>query len=130
MNKSLLSATGAFLLGGLTTGIILAQAQPAPPPNGPGGGPPHGPWERPMEQRGEMMRNFALIYHPDDRKLTAPEVKTIAEAFLLWNGNRTWKVSQAVPEGDVIGFDITTKEGSVIAHFTMDPKTGRLKRQG
>ena len=75
-----------------------------------------------------MMRAFALIFHPEDRKLTPADVTKIAEGFLLWNGNHTWAVVHAAPEGDAIGFDLATKEGSVIAHFTMDPRTGRLKR--
>ena len=83
-----------------------------------------------MAERGEMMRAFALIFRPDDRALTPPDVRKIAEAFLLWNGNRTWQVVNVAPAGGAIGFDLATKEGSVIAHFTMDPTTGRLKRLG
>ena len=55
--------------------------------------------------------------------LSVREVQKIAEAFLLWNGNHSWKVLNAKPDGDVIGFDLATADGSVIAHFTMDPKT-------
>ncbi len=32
------------------------------------------------------------------------------------------------PEGDVIGFDLATGDGSVFAHFTMDPHTARVAR--
>ena len=39
-------------------------------------------------------RTFGLLYHSDDRQLTVPEVQKIAEAFLLWNGNHTWKVTK------------------------------------
>jgi hypothetical protein len=76
-------------------------------------------------------RTFALLYHMDDRQLTAPEVQKIAEAFLLWNGNRTWKVTEvaAGPDGK-IGFAFATADGSVIARFTMDSKTGRMTRTG
>jgi hypothetical protein len=81
-------------------------------------------WER----RKEMMRTFALIDRAEDRKLTPPDVQKIAEAFLLWNGNHTWKVLNVKPEGDVVGFDLATAQGSVIAHFTMDPKTAHLTR--
>jgi hypothetical protein len=71
------------------------------------------------------------LFRPDDRQLTAPEVQKIAEAFLLWNGNRTWKVTEvaAGPDGR-IGFAFATAEGSVIARFTMDSKTGRVRRIG
>ena len=76
-----------------------------------------------------MMRAFALVHRAEDRALTPPDVQKIAEAFLLWNGNHSWKVINVRPDGDVIGFDLATAEGSVIAHFTMDPKTARLARK-
>ena len=78
----------------------------------------------------EMMRAFALMHRADDRKLTPPDVQKIAEAFLLWNGNHTWKVINVARDGEVIGFDLAAAEGGVIARFTMDPKTGKLKRRG
>jgi hypothetical protein len=37
-------------------------------------------------------------------------------------------VLNAKAEGDVIGFDLATGDGSVIAHFTMDPTTARVAR--
>ena len=76
-----------------------------------------------------MMRAFALIPLPEDRKLTPPDVQKIVEAFLLWNGNHTWKVLNVKPDGDAIAFDLATADGSVIAHYTMDPKTGRPTRK-
>ena len=79
-------------------------------------------------RRMEMMRVFALVDRAEDRKLTPPDVQKIAEAFLLWNGNHTWKVLDVKAEGDAIGFDLATGQGSVIAHFTMDPKTAHLAR--
>ena len=140
MRKMLLAATAAASIVGFATGCLLTQAgaQPAPPqvagdPPAPGGwrmGPhPGGPgWQRPGMHR---MWTFALLYHVDDRQLTAPEVQKIAEAFLLWNGNRTWKVTEvaAGPDGK-IGFAFATADGSVIARFTMDSKTGRVTRTG
>lgn len=74
---------------------------------------------------------FALVYRHDDRQLTPPDVQKIAEGFLLWNGNHTWKVvnAAATPDG-AIGFSLATQEGSVIASFTMDPHTGRVSRTG
>ncbi len=149
MNKSFVTiAVAAFILGSISTGVLLAQAQPAAPvaapaadggplAHGPWAGPggpmgPAGPWAMRMRERREhhmeMMRNLALIDRAEDRKLTPPDVQKIAEAFLLWNGNHTWKVLNVKAEGDVIGFDLTTAEGSVIAHFTMDPKTADLTR--
>jgi hypothetical protein len=38
-------------------------------------------------------------------------------------------VINVTQDGDVIGFDMPTAEGSVIAHFTMDPKTARMARK-
>jgi hypothetical protein len=140
MRNIIVTAIAAFALGGITTGVIVAQAQsPAPPPDGTGGppgrgmghGPGMGDWrhERHAHRMG-MMRRFALIYRAEDRKLTPPDVQKIAEAFLLWNGNHTWKVLNVKPNGDVIGFDLGASDGSVIASFTMDPKTGHVDRKG
>ena len=81
-------------------------------------------------QRMEMMRKFALIYRAEDRKLTPPDVQKIAEAFLLWNGNHTWKVINVKPAGDDIAFDLAAPDGSVIASFTMDPKNAHVSRKG
>ena len=153
MHKSVVTAAlAAFVLGAATTGVILASAQPAPPPGAPpaadggpmargpwmgpraamGGSMGPGPWAmRPGEHHGrrmEMLRTFALIHRADDRMLTPPDVQKIVEGFLLWNGNHTWKVLDMKAEGDVIGFDLATGQGSVIAHFTMDPKTAHLAR--
>lgn len=96
-------------------------------------GPDGGPGERMRGDHAdhrEMMRAFALIHRAEDRKLTPPDVQKIAEAFLLWNGNHTWKVINVAQDGEGIGFDLATPEGGVIARFTMDPKTARLKRRG
>jgi hypothetical protein len=149
MSKSVAAAAlAAFVLGAASTGVILASAQPAPPPGAPpaadGGPMARGPWMGPHGGMGqgrwgarmgwhrggrmEMMRTFALIHRADDRKLSPPDVQKIVEAFLLWNGNHTWKVLNVRAEGDVIGFDLATGESSVIAHFTMDPKTAHLTR--
>jgi hypothetical protein len=140
MRRLLLAATAVVSLGGLVAAGVLTQAgaQPAPPPvagdpPADGGwrmGPhPGGPgWHHPAMER---MRTFALLYRPDDRKLTAPDVQKIAEAFLLWNGNRTWKVTAVASDADgKIGFAFATADGSVIARFAMDSKTGRVTRTG
>jgi hypothetical protein len=86
-------------------------------------------WQhRPMWHRAAM---FGLFFRPADKQLTAADVQKIAEAFLLWQGNRDWKVTQvaAGPDGK-IGFAFATADGGVIARFTMDSKTGRLARVG
>jgi hypothetical protein len=145
MRNTIVAAVAAFALGGITTGVILAHAQPAaPPPDGPPGrfaghgmgsdGSWAGHWGDRMRERHAhrmgMMRAFALVYRAEDRKLTPPDVQKIAEAFLLWNGNHTWKVINVKADGDAIGFDFGASDGSVIASFTMDPKTGHLARKG
>ena len=53
-------------------------------------------------------------------------MQKIVEAFLLWNGNHTWKVLDVKAEGDFIGFDLATGQGSVIAHFTKPFIASRL----
>ena len=105
MRGLLLAATAAASIAGFAAGCLLTQAgaQPAPPAAMAGGPPAPGDWRMgphpggPGWHRHGMMhraRTFALMYHVEDKQLTAPEVQKIAEAFLLWNGNRTWKVSR------------------------------------
>ncbi len=112
---------------------LSAQAQPAPPLGPPGVGRPDGPAPMmgPMHRRPIDPGLFALMYRPDDRKLTPPDVQKIAEAILLWFGNRTWKVTDVGPDGDgKIKFAYATADGSVIARFSMDTKNGRVVRTG
>jgi hypothetical protein len=155
MRQLIVTAIAGFALGAITTGVILApHAQPAPQGPDAAGGPPggfmhHGPgmrmgmdgpggpdgwWGRREHwreaHRMAMFRKFALIRRADDRKLTPPDVQKIAEAFLLWNGNHTWKVLNVKPAGDAIAFDLGASDGTVIASFTMDPKTGHIDRTG
>jgi hypothetical protein len=74
---------------------------------------------------------FALVYRQADRNLSPADVQKVAEAFLLWHGNHTWKVVNVAAASDgAIGFSLATQEGSVIASFTMDPHTGRITRTG
>ena len=143
MRHTILAAATAFVIGGIATGAVLSQAQPASPagqqaPPGPG-------MDGTPAQHGMMMgwhhgggpdrafnpRDFALIYRQADRRLAPADVQKIAEGFLLWNGNHTWKVTSvtATPDGP-IGFSLTTPEGSVVATFTMDPHTGKIARVG
>ena len=169
MRQTVLAAAAAFVIGGIATGAVLSQAQPAPPPaqqldgaaqggaqgaaqgaapggamaenhwaggwghhRGPMGGPGGRPWmHREGMRRAEGLRKFGLIYRHADRQLAPADVQKIAEAFLLWNGNRSWKVTEvaAGPDGN-IGFAFATADGGVIARFTMDSKTGRVTRTG
>ncbi len=160
MRKFLLAATAVVSLGGLAAASLLTQAgaQPVPqsapgdPPPGPGAAPPGpgAPWMSGGWWRGggwrmgqhaggpgghehamERMRTFALVYRADDRHLTPPDVQKIAEGFLLWNGNHSWKVVDVAAAADnQIGFSLATADGSVIARFNMDGKTGRVTRLG
>ncbi len=85
-------------------------------------------WHGRMWHHAQM---FGLFFHKEDKQLTPADVQKIAEAFLLWQGNRDWKVTQvaAGPDGK-IGFAFATADGGVIARFTMDSRTGRLQRVG
>jgi hypothetical protein len=140
MRNTVLAAAAAFVIGGATVGSLVSYAQPAPPP-GPGAamdgpGRPHpGPmgWMHHWREhhRPFAFGTFALVYRQADRNLAPPDVQKIAEAFLLWNGNHTWKVIDvaAAPDG-AIGFSLATQEGSVVAKFTIDPHTGHVTRIG
>ena len=144
MRKTILAAVAALAIGGIGAGTMIAYAQPAPPPPGPPGmGGPPGPgmggphphwggwWHHMREARGRMVApgTFALVYRHADRQLTPADVQTIAQAFLLWQGNHSWKVTDVAPTQDgAIGFAFATQQGGVIAHFTMDPHTGRVAR--
>ena len=141
MRKSILGALLALAIVGTGTGVLIAHAQPAPPPAGQDGPPPpRAPWMGWMraqrwrdarEQRPMGQRPFALIYRQKDRQLSPADVQKIAEGFLLWNGNHTWKVVDvAAGQDGAVGFALATGEGSVIARFTMDPHSGRVTRTG
>ena len=143
MRRTILTLVMGIIIGGAATGVILAHAQPPPGPGGPPGAPPWGPHMMGWMPRGPggpggppggpggpgMRAAFALVYPQADRNLTAADVQKIAEAFLVFHGNHTWKVVEVAPAADsTIGFALATQEGSVIARFTMDPHTGRVTR--
>jgi hypothetical protein len=143
MRNTLLAAAAAFVIGGATVGSLISYAQPAPAPaaepapgtDGAGwhGGPGLMEWMRHWHEHHGLIApgTFALVYHHADRNLTPPDVQKIAEAFLLWHGNHSWKVVDVAAASDgTIGFTVATQEGSVIARFTMDPHTGRVTRTG
>ncbi|HTW28178.1 MAG TPA: hypothetical protein VME92_13695 [Acetobacteraceae bacterium] len=76
-------------------------------------------------------RTWTLVYPAADRKLDPADVQKIAEAFLLWRGNHSWKVVDvAAQDADDVGFAVATPDGSVIARFTMNRHTGRVTRTG
>jgi hypothetical protein len=143
MRQTILAAATAFVIGGIAMGAVLSEAQPAPPPAQQlEGAPPEGHWaggwghHRGPEghawmHRGRGLHPFALVYRQHDRQLAPADVQKIAEAFLLWNGNHTWKVTDVAPTADgPIGFSLTTPEGSLVAKFTMDPHSGKIARVG
>jgi hypothetical protein len=156
MRKSIIGAVAALAIASAGGGALIAYAQPAPPtppgtaiaaprpPQGPPGmqwrrGPGAGAWQRGpgwrqaamMHRHWKRMHTFALFFPPADRQLTPPDVQKIAEAFLLWHGNHTWKVIDVAPTPDgQVGFAFAAPDGTVIARFSMDTKTGRLTRTG
>ena len=156
MRKTLLIAlvAGSIAGGGIAAVATQALAQGAPPPapgmGGPGMGAPgmggpgmggpgmHPPMDGmggPMGMHGGhmhgmmgRMRAFALIYPVRDRSLSGPDVQKIAEAFLLINGNHTWKITEVTEEPNRVTFALATADGQAIAHFAMDRHTARPER--
>ena len=142
MRQIFLAAAAAFVIGGAATGAVLSQAQPVAPSGEASAGmttvdqaPQHGwmmRWRHGPGRDGARAirpRDFALIYRQPDRRLAPADVQKIAEAFLLWNGNHSWKVTDvAAAQDGPIGFSLTTPEGSVVARFAMDPHSGQLTR--
>lgn len=152
MRKTILiAATVLALAGGAGALTITADAQQAPdagavppgPPPGPAGGP--GGWHHPpgpggwhgmgwMHHRPDGMgawHTFALFHPPVDRQLSGADVQAIAQGFLLWQGNHTWKVADvSETDANAVAFAITTQSGDVVARFTMDRHTGRVQRTG
>lgn len=74
------------------------------------------------------MRAFSLIYPAADRALSGADVQKIAEAFLLFNGNHSWKVTEVTEEPNRVTFAFATADGTAIAHFAMDRHTARPER--
>lgn len=155
MRATIIAAVVASAITGAAAGsmVQLAAAQQTPPgqetmPPGlpPGGMGHHGLMERMrgmwgpggmhgMHRMGGMHGfaepgTFALLYRPADRELNAADVQKIAEAFLLWHGNHTWKVADVADNADSVGFAYTAPDGTVIAKFSMEKKTGHITRVG
>ncbi len=84
-----------------------------------------------MAMRHGGMGLFGLFAPVEDRALTTADVQKIAEALLLWHGNHAWKVVDVKEAADNrIDFAYATAEGSVIARFSVDRKTGMFRRLG
>ncbi|MBV9782754.1 MAG: hypothetical protein JO264_02945 [Acidisphaera sp.] len=151
MRKTILVAATVLALGAAATAGSLIRTSWAQGAAAPGAAPPPPPWMQEMrdrmrdrmppwaaqrpwmrgghEEHGHML--FALLYRPEDRALAAPDVQKIAEAFLLWNGNHTWKVTEVAEAPDnTVTFAFATQSGDVIARFAMDRKTGHVRRVG
>ena len=131
-----LTLTAGIALGGGAAMVIgQADAQDAgrpPPPGmmgdrGPGPGGMHGHRWR-MGGMMRRIREFALVYPAPDRNLSGPDVQKIAEAFLLFRGNHTWKITEVTEEPTRVTFAIATPDGTALAHFAMDRHTGRPER--
>ena len=134
MRQTILAAAAAFVIGGVATGAG-AVTGPACATGGRWRGGPKNGAAGPVDgmetslHAGQGLRTFALIYRQQDRQLAAADVQKIAEAFLLWNGNHAWKVTDVAATADgPIGFSLATPEGSVVAKFTMDPHSARITR--
>ncbi len=138
MHKPFLAVLAATALAG-SVALTAAHAQPAPaaPPAAPMPMPHPGPmgpggWmHHPGAFRGGMMhrlRQFGLVFPAADRALSGADVQKIAEAFLLWNGNHSWKVTNVAEEPERVTFAFATPDGTVIARFAMDRHTGRPTR--
>ncbi len=133
------------------SGGVAAWAQTAPPapPPAPGDGGPRPEramdgMDRPMDPMGGPMmhregdmrhggwmqrfREFSLIYPARDKALSGPDVQKIAEAFLLINGNHTWKITEVTEQPDTVTFAVAVPDGTAIAHFSMDRHTARPER--
>ncbi|MDE2516559.1 MAG: hypothetical protein KGL12_11075 [Rhodospirillales bacterium] len=139
---ALIALAAATAIGVGSAGLVVrANAEPPPPP--PAGAPhPGGPHWGPGMMHPHWMHHhgmrpmfepgtFALLFHPADRQLTTADVQKIAEGFLAWNGNHSWKVVDVKADGDrEIGFSFAASDGTVIAKFDIDRHSGRIKRIG
>jgi hypothetical protein len=74
-------------------------------------------------------REWGLFYPQSDKKLSASDVQTIAQAILLRHGNHTWKAADVAQNQDnTVSFAFATQSGEVIARFSMNTQTGRIRR--
>ncbi|WP_026299416.1 hypothetical protein [Elioraea tepidiphila] len=142
---------GAFAQGGPGPGPGMGMGMGPGAGGGPGmmmerGDGPRGPW---AEGRGAMRGErgergwqrgqhhhrggpFAGFFiNRDNKNLSNDDVKKIAEAGLLWFGERNWRIGDVTDAGSrTARFTLTTDNGGVIATFEMDRNTGRVRRVG
>ncbi|WP_291296591.1 hypothetical protein [Elioraea sp.] len=143
---------GAYAQGGPGMGPGMGQGQGMGPGMGQGMGPGQGQGMGPgmgqgmmgqgMGERGRghhahggqmggrMSGPFAQFFiNRDNKNLTNDDVKKIAEAGLLWFGERNWRIGEVKDSGSrTAEFVLVTTEGGVIARFTMDRDSGRVRR--
>lgn len=82
---------------------------------------------RGMGRHGGPFAGFFI--NRDNKNLTNDDVRKIAEAGLLWFGERNWRIGEVKDAGSrTAEFALTTENGGVIARFTMDRDTGRVRR--
>jgi hypothetical protein len=148
MRKVILPAVAILGLFGAASYVLprLADAQPAPAPAAVGDVPqdadvpqdPHG-WMQHRHDRQAMhahwrmehAKTWSLFTRVDDKQLTVADVQKIAEAILLRHGNHSWKIINVVANQDnTVSFAFGAADGTVIARFAMDTKTGHLRRIG
>ncbi|GIX08559.1 hypothetical protein [Elioraea sp.] len=151
-----LGAAGLVGYGAGTMGAF-AQGGPGMGPGGPGMGPggpgmmmergdgPMGPgawrdgprrgqwgergWHRGEHRPGGPFGRFFI--NRDNKNLSNDDVRKIAEAGLLWFGERNWRIGEVTDAGSrAARFTLTTENGGVIATFEMDRDTGRVRRVG
>jgi len=136
--KTTLAALAMLTAGGIAAGTLAipASAQQAAPPAASADSahphPMHGRWMHDRWMKGHhprpmmhMLRTWGLFYPAADKHLTRADATQIATGLLLWHGNHSWKVVDvAAAPHNRIGFAFATADGSVIARFTMDRRTG------
>jgi hypothetical protein len=71
---------------------------------------------------------LGLVYDKPDKELTEADVQKIAEAFLLFHGNHSWRVTNVVLNGDVVIFAIATDQNAIVATFAMNRHSAELQR--
>jgi hypothetical protein len=152
VRRTILVAIAASAITGAAASSMIQLAaaqqtpsteQPMPMMRGPGMMPREGMGWHPgwMNRMHEMMAmrgmhrpfapgTFALFPRDVDRHLSGADAQKIAEALLLWHGNHSWKVADVVENPDTVGFAYTAPDGTVIARFTIQRKTGRIARVG
>ena len=138
------AVTAIALLGAGSYALTLPAAAENPPAGVAGNGPDQpNPWHRwgmmhgagfgpGMHHRWMMAhKGWGLFYNDGDKNLSAADVQVIAQGILLRHGNHNWKVANVVANQDnTVSFAYTTADGGVVARFSIDTKTGQIRRVG